>query len=76
MSASSGPGHSVVILLLDWRQPNQIWRMLGLCSVGGIDEKGSELMVGCGLCRRPLLARRDSARIWLQPQGALASVPG
>jgi len=69
----SGELHAYALLLLVGFLPNEIWRMLGLLVVRGIDED-SEFFVWARAVAIAVLAG-VIAKIILLPPGTLASVP-
>jgi hypothetical protein len=69
----SGELHAYVLLLLVGFLPNEIWRMLGLLVVRGIDED-SEFFKWARAVAIAVLAG-VIAKIILLPPGTLASVP-
>jgi branched-subunit amino acid transport protein len=73
MSHFLGDWHSLLVLVIAGFLPNEVWRMLGLCLGGGVDE-GSELLVWVRAVATAILAG-VIAQILVLPPGALASVP-
>jgi Branched-chain amino acid transport protein (AzlD) len=73
MSGFVGDWHALLLLVLAGFLPNEVWRMVGLWFVSGIDE-GSEVLVGVRAVATAILAG-VIAQILVQPPGALASVP-
>jgi hypothetical protein len=66
MSAFVGDWHALLLLVVAGFLPNEVWRMVGLWFVSGIDE-GSQVLVW--------VRAVATAQILVQPPGALASVP-
>ena len=73
MSGFVGDWHALLVLVIAGFLPNEIWRMVGLWFVSGIDE-GSEVLVWVRAVATAILAG-VIAQILVQPPGALASVP-
>ena len=73
MSAFVGDWHALLLLVVAGFLPNEVWRMVGLWFVSGIDE-GSEVLVWVRAVATAILAG-VIAQILVQPPGALASVP-
>jgi branched-subunit amino acid transport protein len=73
MSGFVGDWHALLLLVVAGFLPNEVWRMIGLWFVSGIDE-GSELLVWVRAVATAILAG-VIAQILVQPPGALASVP-
>lgn len=73
MSGFVGDWHALLLLFVAGFLPNEVWRMVGLWFVSGIDE-GSEVLVWVRAVATAILAG-VIAQILLQPPGALASVP-
>ena len=73
MSGFVGDWHALLLLVLAGFLPNEVWRMVGLWFVSGVDE-GSEVLVWVRAVATAILAG-VIAQILLQPPGALASVP-
>lgn len=73
MSGFVGDWHALLLLVVAGFLPNEVWRMVGLWFVSGIDE-GSEVLVWVRAVATAILAG-VIAQILLQPPGALASVP-
>jgi hypothetical protein len=73
MSAFVGDWHALLLLVVAGFLPNEIWRMVGLWFVSGIDE-GSEVLVWVSAVATAILAG-VIAQILVHPPGALASVP-
>src|SRR5262249_25799790 len=69
----SGGLHAYLLLVLVGFLPNEIWRMLGLVAVRGVDEE-SELFLWARAVATAVLAG-VIAKILLFPPGALAQVP-
>jgi hypothetical protein len=69
----SGELHAYLLLVLVGFLPNEIWRMLGLVAVRGVDEE-SELFLWARAVATAVLAG-VIAKILLFPPGALAQVP-
>jgi hypothetical protein len=69
----SGELHAYLLLLLVGFLPNEVWRMLGLVFVRGIDEE-SELFMWARAVATAVLAA-VIAKILLFPPGSLAAVP-
>ena len=65
--------HAYVLLLLVGFLPNEVWRMLGLVAVRGVDEE-SELFLWARAVATAVLAA-VIAKILLFPPGSLAAVP-
>jgi len=73
MSAFVGDWHALLLLVVAGFLPNEVWRMVGLWFVSGIDE-GSEVLVWVRAVATAILAG-VIAQILVHPPGALASVP-
>jgi len=73
MSGFVGDWHALFLLVVAGFLPNEVWRMVGLWFVSGIDE-GSEMLVWVRAVATAILAG-VIAQILVQPPGALASVP-
>jgi branched-subunit amino acid transport protein len=73
MSGFVGDWHALLVLVIAGFLPNEVWRMVGLWFVSGIDE-GSEVLVWVRAVATAILAG-VIAQILVQPPGALASVP-
>jgi len=73
MSGFVGDWHALLVLVVAGFLPNEVWRMVGLWFVSGIDE-GSEVLVWVRAVATAILAG-VIAQILVQPPGALASVP-
>ena len=73
MSGFVGDWHALLVLVIAGFLPNEIWRMVGLWFVSGIDE-GSEVLVWVRAVATAILAG-VIAQILVQPPGALAGVP-
>jgi len=73
MSGFIGDWHALLVLVIAGFLPNEIWRMVGLWFVSGIDE-GSEVLVWVRAVATAILAG-VIAQILVHPPGALASVP-
>jgi branched-subunit amino acid transport protein len=73
MSGFVGDWHALLLLVVAGFLPNEVWRMVGLWFVSGIDE-GSEVLVWVRAVATAILAG-VIAQILVQPPGALASVP-
>ena len=73
MSGFVGDWHALFLLVIAGFLPNEVWRMVGLWFVSGIDE-GSEVLVWVRAVATAILAG-VIAQILVQPPGALASVP-
>src|SRR5262245_13316185 len=73
MSGFVGDWHALVVLVIAGFLPNEMWRMVGLWFVSGIDE-GSEVLIWVRAVATAILAG-VIAQILVQPPGALASVP-
>ena len=73
MSGFIGDWHALLFLVIAGFLPNEVWRMVGLWFVSGIDE-GSEALVWVRAVATAILAG-VIAQILVRPPGALASVP-
>ena len=73
MSGFIGDWHALLLLVIAGFLPNEVWRMVGLWFVSGIDES-SEVLVWVRAVATAILAG-VIAQILVQPPGALASVP-
>ena len=73
MSGFVGDWHALLLLVVAGFLPNEVWRMVGLWFVSGIDE-GSEVLVWVRAVATAILAG-VIAQILVQPPWALASVP-
>jgi Branched-chain amino acid transport protein (AzlD) len=73
MSGFVGDWHALLVLVIAGFLPNEVWRMVGLWFVSGIDE-GSEVLVWVRAVATAILAG-VIAQILVQPPGALAGVP-
>jgi branched-subunit amino acid transport protein len=73
MSAFVGDWHALLLLVVAGFLPNEVWRMVGLWFVSGIDE-GSQVLVWVRAVATAILAG-VIAQILVHPPGALASVP-
>ena len=73
MSGFVGDWHALLLLVVAGFLPNEVWRMVGLWFVSGIDE-GSEVLVWVRAVATAILAG-VIAQILVQPPGALASIP-
>jgi branched-subunit amino acid transport protein AzlD len=73
MSGFVGDWHALLLLVVAGFLPNEVWRMVGLWFVSGVDE-GSEVLVWVRAVATAILAG-VIAQILVQPPGALASVP-
>ena len=73
MSGFIGDWHALLLLVIAGFLPNEVWRMVGVWFVSGIDE-GSEMLVWVRAVATAILAG-VIAQILVQPPGALASVP-
>jgi branched-subunit amino acid transport protein len=73
MSGFVGDWHALLVLVIAGFLPNEVWRMVGLWFVSGIDE-GSEVLVWVRAVATAILAG-VIAQILVQPPGALAIVP-
>ena len=73
MSGFVGDWHALLVLVVAGFLPNEVWRMVGLWFVAGIDE-GSEVLVWVRAVATAILAG-VIAQILVQPPGALAAVP-
>ena len=73
MSGFIGDWHALLLLVIAGFLPNEVWRMVGLWFVSGIDE-GSEVLVWVRAVATAILAG-VIAQIVVEPPGALASVP-
>ena len=69
----SGELYAYLLLVLVGFLPNEVWRMLGLVAVRGVDEE-SELFLWARAVATAVLAG-VIAKILLLPPGALAQVP-
>jgi len=65
--------HAYVLLLLVGFLPNEVWRMLGLVFVRGIDEESAFFVWARAVATAVLAA--VIAKILLFPPGSLAAVP-
>ena len=72
MSGFVGDWHALLLLVVAGFLPNEVWRMVGLWFVSGIDE-GSEVLVWVRAVATAILAG-VIAQILVQPPGALASI--
>ena len=73
MSGFVGDWQALLVLVIAGFLPNEVWRMVGLWFVSGIDE-ASEVLVWVRAVATAILAG-VIAQILVQPPGALASVP-
>ena len=73
MSGFVGDWHALLLLVVAGFLPNEVWRMVGLWFVSGIDE-GSEVLVWVRAVATAILAGVIT-QILVQPPGALASIP-
>ena len=73
MSGFVGDWHALFLLVVAGFLPNEVWRMVGLWFVSGVDE-GSEVLVWVRAVATAILAG-VIAQILVDPPGALATVP-